>query len=93
MYKSGRKHIDVDHVSRSPADSSLAGINNDDQENILCALNVHDMMALQRYDSELRALVEHLGERGSTVPCVFSRALSTFTVEQRRKNVFSPSVE
>ncbi|KAM7296981.1 retrovirus-related Pol polyprotein from transposon 17.6, partial [Ixodes scapularis] len=82
VYKSGRKHSDADCLSRAPVETPSGSSDDDDDECFLGAVNTDDMARRQRDDPELRALIEHLEGRGSTVPRVFSRALPTFAIRQ-----------
>lgn len=72
VYKYGRMHNDAACLSRALVKAEPAYTKDDDYECLLGAVNVSDMAVLQRADPELRALIEHLEGRGTTVPRVFS---------------------
>ncbi|KAM7289580.1 Retrovirus-related Pol polyprotein from transposon 17.6 [Ixodes scapularis] len=82
VYKSGRKHSDADCLSRAPVETPSGSSDDDDDECFLGAVNTDDMARRQRDYPDLRALMEHLEGRVSTVPRVFSRALPTFAIRQ-----------
>lgn len=56
-YMDGRKHIDVDCLSRALVESDSSSTNDDDDEVIIGALIVLYMAAFRRNDPELRAVI------------------------------------
>lgn len=80
--KSGRKHSDADCLSRAAVEAEPACTDDDYDECFHGAVNVSDLTALQRADSQLRALIKHVEGRGTTVPGFLLRALPTFDIRQ-----------
>lgn len=73
MYKSGQKRIDADCLSRAPVVLDSMSANDDDVAVFIGVLNVQDMVALQRSDSELFRVIEHMEGHGNAHTRVFAR--------------------
>ena len=82
VHKSGRKHNDADCLSRAPVESPPDSTDDDDDARFLGAVTDTDMGALQRDDPELRAVIDNLEGKGSSVPQVLARDLSSFVLRE-----------
>ncbi|KAM7306734.1 Transposon Ty3-I Gag-Pol polyprotein [Ixodes scapularis] len=82
IHKSGRKHNDADCLSRTPVESPLDSIDDDDDALFLGVITDTDMGALQRDDPELRAVIDHFEGQGSSVPRVLARDLPSFVLRR-----------
>lgn len=69
-------------ASQGPRRDGPACTEDEDDEFFLGSQDVSDMTALQRDDTELGALIEHLDGKASTVPRAFLRILPTFFIRQ-----------
>lgn len=82
VYKFGRKQSDADCLPRAPVEAGPPCTEDDEYECFIGALDVSDMAALPRDDTELRGLIEHLKGQESALPRVFIRTLPTFSIRQ-----------
>lgn len=80
VYKSGKRHSDADCLSRAPVDPFPADDDDSDDTALIGVLDVSTISEQQRKDAELRPLLDFVQGRTTTVPKMFARGLSSFSL-------------